>query len=604
MFLRRAIPAIFIVALTALSGCKKTTDDPEAQEHAQDEDRELEPNDDREHCDHIQDGRTLVGELTASDIDVLCAKGLYTLHVFAQPSVQIALEDRRGQRVELGKANGEDTPILVHLPGNDWVVSLRGYGAWRVEVPESTTRRQSYCGIRLIDERTPVVLGIQDLPAVFPLCADATVGAAQVQFPSLVPSGVAGFEINVDGVDEHSRGVIRVQDNEHEILRHTLEPGRRAPALRWGADSIITAQLRLAQEEEQKTLYLRVDPIETPRDAKQFLELEPNDTLAQAVRIPREGVVAGVLYHGEDVDWFHVDPFVGDMRVEVITQGDTKLRVQGVGENDRQEALYGDDGIYRLCSLTSSDQDAEMQNVRIAYAEDAEESSGVYQLTFERVQSTVDRETPIADVEVPTHVPTEFFGFLDRPTSQDADPDNATRRVVNQNRSRRTQVHATRRGRIVSSDVEHGWVMQVPPTEHDFRVSINARGHAAIDLKLRVLDADGITVATVDKGAAGEDEQLELELPAGYYVIGVRATGARGCEGEYTLEIDSPNDTPAPNVSNDNAVNPTQNEGPGSRQNHAASGNNSSNREAEQKGGETGTSPDKPSEDKIPDYPW
>src|SRR5699024_8845312 len=114
---------------------------------------------------------------------------------------------------------------------------------------------------------------------------------------------------------------------------------------------------RLAQEEEPKTLYLRVDPIETPSDAKQFLELEPNDTLAQAVRIPREGVASGVLYHNEDVDWFQVDPFVGDMRVEVITQGDTKLRVQGIGENDRQDALHGEDGIYRLCSLQSRDED-------------------------------------------------------------------------------------------------------------------------------------------------------------------------------------------------------------------------------------------------------
>lgn len=603
MFLRRAIPALFIVALTALSGCKKTTDELDAQDEVQNEDREQEPNDDREHCDHIEDGRTLVGELTASDIDVLCAKGLYTLHVFAQPSVQIALEDRRGQRVELGTASGEDIPTLVHLPGNDWVVSLRGHGDWRVEVPESAETRQSYCGIRLIDERTPIVLGIQDLPAVFPLCADEKVGAAHVQFPSLVPSGVAGFEINVDGVDEHSRGVIRVQDNEHEILRHTLEPDRRAPALRWGADSIITAQLRLAQEEEPKTLYLRVDPVETPSDAKQFLELEPNDSVVQAIRIPREGVVAGVLYHSEDVDWFQVDPFVGDMRVEVITQGDTKLRVQGIGENDRQDALYGEDGMYRICSLQSRDEDTALQNVRIAYAPGAVESSGVYQLTFESVTSTIDRLTPIAQIEVPTHEPTQPFGFLERTDSASGQADEAPRRLGYQNENRVSKAHTTRRGRIVSSEEEHGWIVQVPPTEEDVRVSIHARGHAAIDLKLRVLDADGITVATVDKGAAGEDEQLELELPAGYYVIGVRATGARGCEGEYTLQIDSPDANPAHQGVEADAQ-PSPKDALDARQNDGAPLADPSRRETEQVDGEDETSADKPSEDNIPDYPW
>src|SRR5699024_7987744 len=133
--------------------------------------------------------------------------------------------------------------------------------------------------------------------------------------------------------------------------------------------------------------------------------------------------------------------------------------------------------------------------------------------------------------------------------------------------------------------------------------SIHARGHAAIDLKLRVLDADGITVATVDKGAAGEDEQLELELPAGYYVIGVRATGARGCEGEYTLQIDSPDANPAHQGVEADAQ-PSPKDALDARQNDGAPLADPSRRETEQVDGEDETSADKPSEDNIPDYPW
>lgn len=602
MFLRCATSALVIVALAALPACKKPTENVEEQDPAQYEDREQEPNDDRDHCDHIEDGRTLIGELSASDTDVLCAKGLYTLHIYAQPSVEIALEDQRGQRVELGQASGEETPTAVHLPGNDWVVVLRGYGAWRVEVPETSEEHRSYCGIRLIDERTPIVLGIQDLPAVFPLCATSRVGAADIQFPSLVPSGVAGFEINVDGVDEHTRGMLRVRDNEHEVLRHALEPGRRAPALKWGAESMMTAELRLAQAQEPKTLYLRVDAIQTPSDPKQFLELEPNGIVAQAVRIPRAGVVAGVLYNLEDVDWFQVDPFVGDMRVEVVTQGDTKLRVQGIGADDRQDALYGGDGIYRLCSLVSDDEDGAMRNVRVSYATDAEESSGVYQLTFERVTSTIDRATPIAQIDVPTHAPTRYFGFIERPTT----PGNSSAenpQYAYQKANRPKKEHALRRGRIVSTEVEHGWVVQVPPAEEDFHVSITARGHSSIDLKLRVLDADGITVANVDKGAAGQDEQLELELPTGYYVIGVRATGVKGCEGEYTLEIDSPDAKPATNRFDDGSTSPHRNE-EGPRDNDSVPAAVPSNDDPESNSREAGAVPEKSAEDKIPDYPW
>src|SRR5699024_4900571 len=121
-----------------------------------------------------------------------------------------------------------------------------------------------FCGVQLGEEQQPVILGIQDLPAAFPLCATEAAGAATVRFPSLVPSGVAGFELNVEGADEHTRGSVRILNDGAERIRSAIEPGTRLPRLTWGAEDLIGAEILLSQTDAQKTLYLRIDPVESP----------------------------------------------------------------------------------------------------------------------------------------------------------------------------------------------------------------------------------------------------------------------------------------------------------------------------------------------------
>src|SRR5699024_7808916 len=157
-------------------------------------------------------------------------------------------------------------------------------------------------------------LGIQDLPAVFPLCATSTPGAANVRFPSLAPSGVAGFDINIEGADELTRGSLAVRDEGKELMRASADTDQRLPRLKWLADALIDAHIVLEQREGEKTLFLRVDPVAKSEDPQEFLELEPNDLPADAVRIPRPGSVAGTLHSLEDVDWFAVEPTAGDVR--------------------------------------------------------------------------------------------------------------------------------------------------------------------------------------------------------------------------------------------------------------------------------------------------
>lgn len=598
MFLRSAACALALVALTVIPACKKNAETPEEADEAQKEQAEQEPNNDREHCDALSKEHALVGTLDASDIDVVCPQGLFSVEIFGPPSIDIALEDTRGQRVELGAAQGEEHPTQVRLPGKDWAIVLRGQGDWKAQAPDTDDEDPSYCGIVLGDEASPITLGIQDLPAVFPLCATPKAGAATVRFPSLAPSGVAGFDINIEGADEQTRGTLAVRDEGKELMRADVKPHQRLPRLKWQADAMIDAHVLLEHREDEKTLFLRVDPVEKSEDPQEFLELEPNDLPADAVRIPRPGSIAGELHNGEDVDWFAVEPTAGEVRVEALTQQGTALRVQAIDAEDKVDALRGDDGVYRLCALPQSTEDAP-RYVRVGYAKDAEESDGVYQLTFARSETSLDPSTLLKDVEIPPTPPSTDFGFEALPTTDD-DADEEPAGFGQTQPADEPSERLERNGRLFPPDVEHGWVFQVPESSEDYHVTVELEGSSSMDLKLRVLDADGIPVANVDKGAAGEGERLELELPTGYYVVAVRATGVKGCDGEYQVKISSPEAKSSPGSTagseNQNANNPAPS--------HAEESPTDASDKKPASTKESEPTEDNSSSEGIPDYPW
>src|SRR5690625_763039 len=220
MSLRRATYALALAIIFAFPACKKRANVTQEPEEVSEERQEQEPNDTRDACDRLDADATLVGNLHASDIDAICPDNSFAVEVFAETDVSVALEDNRRQRVELGKAKGLDQALKVHLPGKDWAIILRGTGDWKITpiptetLPEDEAR---FCGVRLGTESAPVVLGIQELPAVFSLCAEAKPGAAVVQFPPFVPANTQGFDLNIEGADEHTRGTVRVTSEATEL---------------------------------------------------------------------------------------------------------------------------------------------------------------------------------------------------------------------------------------------------------------------------------------------------------------------------------------------------------------------------------------------------
>lgn len=539
MSFRRATGALALAVLVAFPACKKRHNAAQETEDVHDERQEHEPNDTREACNPLEEDFSLVGSLDASDIDVICPQGVFALEVYAASGVSVALEDNRRQRVELGTTTDIEQPLTVHMPGKEWTIILRGQGDWRVQPIATETLSEEaarFCGVHLGSEASPVILGVQELPAVFPLCVDATTGAAAIQFPAFAPANTQGFDINIEGADEHTRGTLRVTSDGAEIIRSVLEPGKRLPSMAWKNHALMGADLLVSQSQGSKTLFLRIDEIHTPESLNEFLELEPNDTQEAATAIARSGSVAGTLYHPEDVDWFVVDPSAGDVQVEILTQHNTKLRVQGLAQEQKIDALRGDDGIYRICGLNAG-IDGDARFVRVAYASDADATDGVYQMTVKRIDSALDPMTNLSDIRVPTSAPDGAFGFLalaDETEASAVSPGFGEAELP-------PTAQEVRKGTLYPPDAEQGWVFQVPPITEDLHVSIELRANSSMDLKLRVLDADGITIAQADRGAAGQDERLDLELPSGYYVVAVKATGVKGCEGEYTVEVSSPN---------------------------------------------------------------
>lgn len=601
MSFRRATYALALAIIFAFPACKKRANVTQEPEEVSEERQEQEPNDTRDACDRLDADATLVGNLHASDIDAICPDNSFAVEVFAETDVSVALEDNRRQRVELGKAKGLDQALKVHLPGKDWAIILRGTGDWKITpiptetLPEDEAR---FCGVRLGTESAPVVLGIQELPAVFSLCAEAKPGAAVVQFPPFVPANTQGFDLNIEGADEHTRGTVRVTSDGAEVVRSAIAPDKRLPSLRWYHQALMGADLLVSQTDASKTLFLRIDEVSAPESLNEYLELEPNETQEQAIAIPRPGTVAGTLYHRDDVDWFSIEPTAGDVQVEILAQQQTKLRIQSVYGEERNEALRGDDGIYRLCSVGEVD-DAQRRFVRVAYASDAQASDGVYQMTLKPSQSELDPITLLADVKVPTNAPTGAFGFL--PLAKEGDASSAP--VGFGQQPTPDSSLAERKGRLYPPDVEHGWVFRIPDTNEDVHVEIELRGKSSMDLKLRVLDADGITIAQADRGAAGQEERLALELPAGYYVIAVKATGVKGCDGEYIVHLTSP-DANKPEVGGASNSAPSKAEGTDTAPTHTGNQrpteHGASPKEKETERGARGGS----DKDSIPDYPW
>lgn len=514
MSLRSAVCLIALLALAATSACRGASKDDE-QVEAPENVREVEPNDTRDRCAVLPEALPLVGELTASDLDLICPGDARDLIVEAPSTVSLALVNEQGLRVELGPASG--APEKVAMLSDAWLLELRGVGEWSIQTPEPAAEYEAYCGIKLGDASAPVTLAFQQLPAEFPICVTENMGDAFVRFPVLRPDGVVGFDIRVDGLDASHQGALRVFDGEEPLAHTGLTPGVRLPSLRWLPQSELRADLQVIRETASGSVFLRIEPVLAEADENVLLELEPNDAETNAVYVQGASVVAGWLWHAQDIDRYRVAQGLRDLSVEVMTQPGTDLRVTGFNADGAQDAVRGSDGIYRLCSLgVSADAAA---GLRVAYAADAADSDGVYQLTF----TDLAHETDEAPLPVESGVGTipalkPLAGFVRQP--------------------RAGRDHLL--GQIFPPDDVDEWEFRLPEGNGDVSLVVRAEPKSPIDLQLRVLDADRVAVGMADRGPAGHGEALELELPGGVYFLEVRARGVVDCDALYELRIESP----------------------------------------------------------------
>lgn len=521
MHLRHVACILTVLSLSALSACRgKSTPISEQAEDVLTQ-AESEPiNNELSGCDALVSPAALVGSVSPGDSDHVCVRGYDELYLTAPSTVSVTMVTANGRRVDLG--NGTGGPKTLRFPPSaEWVVELRGEGEWRMGGQAAGAAPYEHCGFRLGSTDAPLVLSFDaDMPE-FPLCADAATGTARLHFPALRPDGLAGFDIRVNGLDEQTRGALRIYDEGELIAQTALTPGQSLPSLRWLPGSLLQAELTVVHSAGPKTLSLTVDKIAMPPTPREVLELEPNDAETNAVPITGVSVVAGSLFHLQDIDRFRIAEFSEPLGVEILAQTETRVRLLSSSALGTQEGVRGEDGVYRICALDAAPLTP--VDVRVAYAEGAAATDGVYQLSFVPAASATDEPARVGPLVIPMGQPTGDFGFA----------------------VQRAEGQPNLRGRIFPPDNVDEWLFQVPESASDFHVKIVARAQSAMDLKLRVLDADRIVVATADRGAAGQEESLELELPTGYYILEIRAVGVSGCEGTYELGISSPDARPS-----------------------------------------------------------
>lgn len=509
--------AIAALSVNAFSACRSTSKGPDEQVETVSAELEIEPNNTPDQASLLAPERSLQGELTLGDVDYVRVPDTLHAIVVTVPSVTIGVEHSDGRRAELG--GGAPGGVIVALPDAGWRIVLSGAGAWEVQHDPEPDR--PYCGLQLGRGAAPALLTASTLPAVFPLCVTPSAHAGVVSLPALRPAGVVGLTVRLESAETSLTGTLRVLDGATVLAEDRLAINRALPPLRWSDTSALSVALDVRASTNPTTVQLRIDAVEQPTDPSTMVELEPNDSIENAVPVARHGVIAGTLYNAGDVDRFHILPQVGPVRVEVLTTGATQLHVASSEQGNVVEGTRGDDGIYRICRLMPDD--VRGAEVRVAYLPNTQATDGVYQLTVRPAADGDMEHEPNAAIAVPDGLPWGPFGFA------------AGDRGV---------IQAVAGGIFPADDVDQ-WLFHVPAQYADRPLTIRAVAHGAMNIRLRVLDGDRVQVASADRGGIGQSEEVKIELPAGYYVVEVAATGANGCDATYALEAEVEAGAPA-----------------------------------------------------------
>lgn len=508
----------FIFLLVVTVGCKKKASPDDTADDSPQTISETEPNDERERCESIPDGKSLIGSVVQHDVDTVCIGEQRIVYVTGGKEVSLVLEDGSGQRAMYPESLHPTNARRIVMPGRDWVMRFNGDGDWSVHGPVEDEEEETRCGIDLGNTGNAVELSMKTFPASFPVCVHERAGHAIVQLPLLRPQNSRGFVFSIDGVNDHTRGTVHVRDasTHTTILSMPIGPSFRTPALNWPDDATWTISVTIGQEEGRSTAFLRVDEIERPEDPRRFMELEPNDNPDQAIRIPGPGVVSATLHNLQDVDWFELDSFAGGMTATLKTQQETDIRLQRIVGEEKATAVKDKSGAYVLCEMYPTA--TEPARVRVSYADDAKESDGFYQLSFESSEVQSERTTPMADIVLPNRPPRTEFGFV-----QTVDDE---------------ETHVLQKdARVFPPDAAHAWVFEVPMGLSTMPVELTLHPKSAMDVRMRILDEERVLVANANAGSIGEDEHVRMDLPPGFYYVEIAARGVNACDGLYTLQL-------------------------------------------------------------------
>ncbi len=507
-----------LIALVAQTGCGKSrTSGGEGESVASETGgaesltAESEPNDDLAGAGALEVDRGISGVVEGDDVDVYrlprLENGVELRVRVATGEPDIRAFDGNLSTPLRATSTSEGRFVLPPGAGRVEVRGAAGYSLMVVEAPEG-----AQCGFGAEAERPGIAeLRVDGLPANATGCLSRNDRRDTIELaPAEMPQAL-GVEVTAPSDAAIVAKVIDSSRPNRALWERTIAAGTSARLPNLGTAGFVGTPRLVVERPEQgeQTSYT----ISVSQVSSEGAELEPNDTIREAIRMERPAIISGSISDSADVDRYTLAG--GNQHIRVAVQADWPAHlhwdlVSASNGGSGPQAGEGD-----ICSVVLADGMQLHMEVRAPEGhEGGEYTLHVTALDSDNVE--VEPNDEMASAYPPRIVEDGAILIGERALSN-----------VNGFMSS-------------SADVDH-FAFTVPAAEadgeHVAQVDVRLSVRGAADLELQLSERGGARVAAANQNGIREGEQISAELPPGMYVIQVRHHAGETCGDGYRLAV-------------------------------------------------------------------
>ncbi len=487
-------------------------------------------------------GARMQGSLVLGDVDA------YRLGAGPPVSVEVNLSQGGELRVVVPSTGavqryeltGGAALTVADVPREEALhLVLTGQGEWTLRVDPAPLDGVPRCGFALETGETGLPgAELVAIPARVSGCIDHTADRDAFVIDPRAWAEVPLFGIRLTGAPGVAMG-LNVTDSSGHSLAELMGPEGQpiqipnlGPPLDGGPLTVEVVQRQGAGERSPYMLELR-----RPPGLLGAIEVEPNNTAAQATVVSEIGVINGYIHRPGDTDYYRLQPSetqVVRLRADAPELVDVQLLLDehtayGTATINEQ----GEGGQEALCSMRVGPEAPlhfAVQGVGVATTADSP-----YLVHFDLYSG--------ADFEV------EPNDRLEMTASQEESGDEQSSRTVWFQLAPGIQ-SATAAGHIFPANERDVFAMQIAGdpsasvTYHSVIVRLDPGPLA--DYSLELLDDRGAIVSRSERGRMGEVEVVSADLSSGRYYVRVSMTEGDGCQTPYRLSAEQRGFPPPP----------------------------------------------------------